>query len=47
MAICWNQNWNVEMVFFWIYEKDDDEISLLGKFMKSKLNVTFIYIIAG
>jgi hypothetical protein len=41
---CRNSNYNIEMVFNWIYEKDDEEIIELGKFMESKLNVMFNYI---
>jgi hypothetical protein len=40
---CRNSNYNIEMVFNWFYEKDDDEILELGKFMESKLNVMFNY----
>jgi hypothetical protein len=41
---CRNSNYNIEMVFNWFYEKDDDEILELGKFMESKLNVMFNFI---
>ena len=40
---CRNSNFNIEMVFNWFYEKDDEEILELGKFMESKLNVMFNY----
>ena len=40
---CRNSNFKIEMVFNWFYEKDDDEILELGKFMESKLNVMFNY----
>ena len=40
---CRNSNYNIEMVFNWYYEKDDEEILELGKFMESKLNVMFNY----
>ncbi len=40
---CRNSNLKIEMVFNWFYEKDDDEILELGKFMESKLNVMFNY----
>jgi hypothetical protein len=41
---CRNLNYNIEMVFNWIYEEDDEEILELGKFMESRLNVMFNYI---
>ena len=40
---CRNSNYNIEMVFNWFYEKDDDEVLELGKFMESQLNVMFNY----
>jgi hypothetical protein len=41
---CRNSNYHIEMIFNWFYEKDDEEILELGKFMESKLNVMFNYI---
>ena len=41
---CRNSNYHIEMVFNWFYEKSDEEILELGKFMESKLNVMFNYI---
>ncbi len=41
---CRNSNYNIEMVFNWVYEKEDEEILELGKYMESKLNVMFNYI---
>jgi hypothetical protein len=41
---CRNSNYHIEMVFNWYYEKSDEEILELGKFMESKLNVMFNYI---
>ena len=40
---CRNSNFNIEMVFNWYFDKDDDEMLELGKFMESKLNVMFNY----
>ena len=40
---CRNSNYHIEMVFNWFYEKDDEEVLELGKFMESKLNVMFNY----
>ena len=40
---CRNSNYHIEMVFNWFYEKDDDEVLELGKFMESQLNVMFNY----
>ena len=41
---CRNSNYKIEMAFNWIYERGDEEIIDLGKFMESKLNVMFNYI---
>jgi hypothetical protein len=41
---CRNSNFNIEMIFNWYYETEDEEILELGKFMESKLNVMFNYI---
>jgi hypothetical protein len=44
LAKCRNSNYNIEMVFNWIYEEDDEEILELGKFIESRLNVMFNYV---
>ena len=41
---CRNSNYHIEMIFNWFYEKEDEEILELGRFMESKLNVMFNYI---
>ena len=41
---CRNSNYNIQMVFNWIFEQDDEEIIELGKFLESELNVMFNYV---
>ena len=43
LAICQNTNHEIEIVFKWIYIKEDDAIKKLGEFLESKLDITFNY----
>ena len=43
LAICQNTNKDIEILFKWIYSKEDDSIKELGEFLESKLNVRFNY----
>ena len=43
LAICQNTNHEIEIIFNWIYLKEDEAIKELGEFLESKLNVTFNY----
>lgn len=43
LAICQNTNHGIEMIFKWIYLKEDDAIKELGESLECKLNVTFNY----
>ena len=45
LAKCRNSNYNIEMTFNWFYEEEDEEILELGRFMESKLNMMFNYIV--
>ena len=43
LAMCQNTNHRIEMVFNWIYMKEDDDIKELGELLESKLNIIFNY----
>jgi hypothetical protein len=43
LAICQNTNDEIEMIFKWFYLKEDDSTKEMGKFLESKLDVTFNY----
>ncbi|MCK5277140.1 MAG: SiaC family regulatory phosphoprotein [Cyclobacteriaceae bacterium] len=43
LAICQNTNHEIELIFRWIYLKEDETIKELGEFFENKLNVTFNY----
>ena len=43
LAACQNTNHGIEMIFNWVYIKEDGAIRELGEFFESKLNVSFIY----
>lgn len=38
-----NTNHEIEMIFRWIYSKDEEPIKEMGEFFEKKLNITFKY----
>ena len=44
LAMCQNTNHRIEMVFNWIYMKEDDDIKELGECFESKLDIIFNYL---
>ena len=44
LAMCQNTNHRIEMVFNWIYNKEDDDIKELGECFESKLDIIFNYL---
>ncbi len=44
LAICQKTNHRIEIVFNWIYKKDEDDIKELGEFLERKLEVMFNYV---
>ena len=44
LAMCQNTNHRIEMVFNWIYMKEDDDIKELGELFESKLDIIFHYL---
>jgi len=43
LAMCQRTNQEIDMIFNWIYMKEDTAIKELGEFLESKLNVKFNY----
>ena len=44
LAMCQKTNHGIEMVFNWIYMKEDDDIKELGELFESKLDIIFNYL---
>jgi hypothetical protein len=44
LAMCQKTNHRFEMVFNWIYQKEDDDIKELGEFFEDKLDIIFNYL---